>query len=277
MAEPNIDDTSLMRISSIDEQQRHPRAILQATPSIISSDGISLPGSILDILDRIYSSRAHRRCMDLSYLTLLAMTLGVVFWISYWLTSNRCHNLKDPQTNSSLCNAVILFEVITIISVCISPILLIITIYFWIQYSCSNPLDPIREKYLELKLENNQWKQQLNYYFHQKKTKYSHWCYRKKERKLNDRGYGYIILSPHGIVLDELILLSARNDIINDGIIFPNEKILKLSFKKTCRRPWKIYLSIYLPENYIEQGYTEKLTQLLKIQINIDNSLPLRP
>ncbi|CAF2322327.1 unnamed protein product [Rotaria sp. Silwood2] len=276
MLESSRDDTSLIQVSSVDEQQRNPQAILQTSASTISCEGINLPRNILDVLDGIYSSRAHRRCMDLSYCTLLSMTLAVIFWVSYWLTYNRCQNLKDPQSNTSLCNVVIVFEVFIYISSCISPILFIIMIYFWIQYSCYNPLDSIRENYFELKLEGNRWKQQLDYYFYQYNTKYLNCCYRKQVNELNNRGYGYIILSRHGIVLDELIVLSARTDIIDNGIILHHEKILKLTFKKTCRRPWKISLSICLPENYVEQGYKEKLIQLLKIQINVDDTRSLR-
>ncbi|CAF0862292.1 unnamed protein product [Rotaria sordida] len=279
MLEQSRDDANLNRVSSMEEeeQQRHPQAILQTSPSTISSDGINLPRSVLDVLNDIYANQAHRRCMDISYCTLLSMTLGITFWVSYWLTSNRCQNLKDPQSNSSLCNVVIMFEVFTFITVCISPILFIFSIYFWINYACYNPLDRIRENFFELKLEGNQWKQQLDYYFSRKKIKYLNCCYYKQKQQLNNRGYGYIILSSHGIVLDELLLISTRNNIIDNGIIFPNEKILRLTFKRTCTRPWKIQFSIYLPENYDEQHYTEKLTQLLKIQINIDNTRPLRP
>ncbi|CAF3448981.1 unnamed protein product [Rotaria socialis] len=265
---------SLITMPSIDEEQRHPRAILQTNQSTISSEILNLPRTVIDVFDDIYSSRVHRRCIDFSYFTLLSMTLGVVFWVAYWISSNRCQNLRNPQSNSSICDFVIVFQVFSIISISISPFLFILMIYSWIRYSCHNPLDPIRNKFLELKLEDNLWQQQLSYYYNVKMSRYSRCLRRKQEMELHERGYGYVILSSHGIILDELILLSARTNIIDEGVIYNDENILKLTFKKTCLRPWKIHLSIYLPENYVEQRYREKLMQILKIQIRIENIFP---
>jgi hypothetical protein len=72
-------------------------------------------------------------------------------------------------------------------------------------------------------------------------------------------------LSPHGIVIDELILLSAQKNIIDNGILLDNNKVLKLTFKRTWTRPWKIRISIYLPDNPANPINIEEIKQLLKI------------
>jgi hypothetical protein len=273
MSQRKDEDLDLLRIPSIEEQQ-HLRIILQTSPSTISFETANLPRSILDILNDIYSNRTHRRCIRISYFTLLSMTFAVVFWVSYWLAYNRCQNSKNPQSDSFLCDLVIIFEVFTFTLIGISPLLLILTIYSWINYACYNPFDSIRDNFIGFKIEGEQWKQQLNYYYDRKKTSYFN-CFRRKQRKeLTDRGYGYIILSPHGIVIDELIILTARRNIIDDGILLDNEKKLKLTFKRNCKRPWKTHISIYLHEDFSNRRTMEELMQLLKIRINIDAILP---
>jgi len=269
------DTINLIQIPNIDEEQRrHPRAILGTSPSTISFEASNVPSSILDVLDEIYSNRAHRKCINISYFTLLSMTLSVMFWIFYWLTYNRCQNIVNSEMKSFLCDLAIIFETSTFVSLSISPFLFIFMIYSWINYSCYNPIDLIREKFIGFKIEGNQWKNQLNYYYNENKIKYFN-CFRYKQRKeLNERGYGYIILSSHGIIIDELILLTDRKNIIDNGILLDNNKLLKLTFKKTYIRPWKIHISIYLPENSIDPHHMEELLKLLKIQPNIDAVLP---
>ncbi|CAF1354259.1 unnamed protein product [Adineta steineri] len=266
-------DVNLVRLPSIDEQHDR-QVILNASPSIISFETVNLPKSILDILDDLYSNRSHQRCIHISYFTLLSMTLTVIFWISYWLTYNRCQNLKDPQPNSFLCDLVLIFEVLTFTLISITPVLFIFMIHSWIIYSCYNPFDSIRDNFIGFKIEGEQWKQQLDYYYQRKKTRYLN-CFRCKQRKeLNDRGHGYIILSTHGIVIDELIMLNDQKNIIDKGILLDNGKILKLTFKRTCKRPWKTYIEIYLTDDLINRRTMEELMESLKIQINIDAILP---
>ena len=276
MNEDDNDGGDLLRIPSIDEhQQRHSRVILQTSPSAISFETSNIPGSALDVLDDLYSNRAHRRCTDRSYYTLLSMTLAVIFWICYWLTYNRCENSEDRDSNPFLCKVVIILEVLTFASLILAPVLFIFMIYSWIRYSCYNAFDHIREKFVGFKLEGNQWKRQLDYYYIKKKSKYFN-CLRRKQRKeLNDRGYGYIILSPYGIAIDELILFSNRKKIIDDGIVSDTEKLLNLTLKKGCLRFWKKDISIYLPDDLINQRVMEELMELFKIQINTDSLLPI--
>jgi len=147
------------------------------------------------------------------------MTLTVVFWISYWLSYNRFQNSEDPQSNSFLCDLVIIFDVFTFTLVGSSPFLLILTIYCWIHYSCYNPFDLIRENFIGFKIEGEPWKQQLDYYYDRKRTSYLNFFRCKQRKELNDRGHGYIILSSHGILIDELIILADRKNIIHNGIL----------------------------------------------------------
>jgi hypothetical protein len=151
---------------------------------------------------------------------------------------------------------------------------LILTIYCWIHYSCYNPFDSIQENFIGFKIEGEPWEQQLDYYYDRKRTSYLN-CFRCKQRKeLNDRGHGYIILSSHGILIDELVILADRKNIIDDGILLEDEKVLKLNIKQNCKRPWKTDISIYLPEDLINQRAIEEPIELLKIQINIDTIRP---
>jgi hypothetical protein len=272
MVEEEKDTLNLVNPSTINEQeQRHPQGILQTISSTIDSESSGVPEHIIDVFDEIYSNRTHQKCISISYCTLLSMTLSVIFWISYWLTYNRCQNLDDPQIKTFLCDLVIILENLTFISLGISPFLFIFTIYSWIRYSCYNSIDSIRENCIKFKIEGNQWKKQLDYYYNKKKIKCSN-CFRRKQRKeLYERSYGYIILSSHGIIIDELILLSDKKYIIDNGILLDNNKLLKLTFKKMCTRPWKSRISIYLPENPINQYDMEKLRKLFQIQTNNDD------
>jgi hypothetical protein len=275
MVEEERDNVNLIRISNEDEQyQHHPRAILETSPSIISFESSNIPPSVFDILNEIYSDRTHRKCLNISYFTLLSMSLAVIFWICYWLAYNRCQNLEDPELNSFLCDLVIIFETLTFTSLGITPFLFIFMIYSWINYFCYNPMDSIKENCKDFKIERDQWKKQLDYYYNKKTIKYLN-CFRRKQKKeLYERGYGYIILSSHGIVIDELIILSAKKNIIDNAILLENNKLLKLTFKKIFTRPWKIHISIYLPEQPIHQRDLEELQKLFHIQVTND---PISP
>jgi hypothetical protein len=129
-------------------------------------------------------------------------------------------------------------------------------------------MDFIRQNHKGFKIEGNQWKKQLNYYYKKNKNKYWNCFHYKQRKELYQRGYGYIILSSYGIVIDELILLSAKKNIIQNGIILENNKLLKLNFKRTWTRPWKIRISIYLPDDSIDAHHMEELHKLFKIQTN---------
>ncbi|UJR24909.1 hypothetical protein I4U23_006273 [Adineta vaga] len=273
MSNQQNDNENLVQIATLDEQHQL-RTILQSSPSTISFEAANLPRNILDIFDEIYSTRTHRRCIHISYFTLLFMTLAIIFWITYWLLYNRCQNSKDPHFNSFLCDLVLIFEVLTFILIGISPLMILLTIYSWIVYSCYNPLDSIRENFLGFKLEGEQWKQQLDDYYRKKKSRYFN-CLRCKQRnELQERGYGYIILSPHGIIIDELLIFTAKRNIIQKGIIFDDKKLLNLTFKRTCQRPWNNQLDIYLSEDLIHRRTMEELMHLLKISIDITSLLP---
>jgi hypothetical protein len=268
MTNEERDTVQLIKIANTDEQEeRHPRAILETNPSIISLGNSNIDSNIvINVFDEIYSNRTHRKCISISYLTLLSMTLAITFWMFHWIAYNRCKNVKDdPELELFLCDLAVVLETLTFILLGITPILFITMILFWIHYSCYNPMDSIRENKILLKVEDNQWEEQLNYYFNKKKCRYFN-CFRRKQRKeLKERKYGYIILSPHGIVIDELILLSAQKNIIDNGILLDNNKVLKLTFKRTWTRPWKIRISIYLPDNPANPINIEEIKQLLKI------------
>jgi hypothetical protein len=268
MHETQNNDVNLNRIPSVEEQQqRNPRAILDTSPSTIGFETANLPQSVLDVLNDVYSNRTHRRCIDISYCALLSMTIAVIIWVSYWLISTRCEEL---QSNIFICDLALTFEILILVSVGIAPLLFIFMIYSWINYSCYNPFDLIRENFVGFKLEGNQWKQQLDYYYKNKKSRCFN-CFRRKQREeLNDRAYGYIILSPYGIVIDELSIFSSKKNIIDEGIVLDHQNILKLTLKKSCARPWKRSILIHLPEDLINQLVLEELMNLLKIQINMD-------
>jgi hypothetical protein len=205
MTNEERDTVQLIKIANSDEQEeRHPRAIWETNPSIISLGNSNIDSNIMiNVFDEIYSNRTHRKCIYISYLTLLSMTLGITFWMFHWIAYNRCKNVKDdPKLELFLCDLSIVLETLTFILLGITPILFILMILFWIHYSCYNPIDSIRENKILLKIEGNQWEEQLNYYFNKKKCRYFN-CFRRKQRKeLKERKYGYIILSPHGIVID---------------------------------------------------------------------------
>ncbi len=259
MANEERDSIHLIRVDE-QEEEHHPQVILDINPSIIN---LGDSNDVINIFDEIYSDRIHRKCVYISYLTLLSMTLAIIFWMFYWIAYNRCKNVKDNyQLELFLCDLDIILETLTFISLGITPILFILMILFWIHYSCYNPMDSIRNDAKIYKIIDHQWNEQLNYYFKKKKFQYLNCCRCKQRKELNERKYGYIILSSHGIVIDELILLSAKKHIIDNGILLNNNKLLKLTFKKTWTRPWKIQIDIYLPDDPIN---IEELKQLLKI------------
>jgi len=275
MVEEERDNVNLVRISNEDEQYpRHSRAILETSPSIISFESSNIPPSVFDVLNEIYSDRTHRKCVTISYFTLLSMSLSVIFWICYWLAYNRCQNLEDPESNSFLCDLVTIFETLTFVSLSIIPFLFLYMIYSWINYFCYNPMDSIRKNCKDFKLEGDQWKKQLNYYYNKQKIKYLNCFHYKQKKELYERGYGYIILSSFGIVIDELIILSNRKNLIDNAILLEDNKLLKLIFKRTFTRPWKIHILVYLPEHTIHQRDLEQLQKLFHIQNTNDSISP---
>jgi hypothetical protein len=135
-------------------------------------------------------------------------------------------------------------------------------IIFWIIFSCTNPIDRIRNDFIGFRLEGNQWKHQLDYYFKKKKTCFQ-CCSYQKRKKLIDRNFGYIILSTHGIIFDELFLLSSHKHILINGILIDNGRILKLVFKN-C---FKNEILIYLPDQIINQEVFQEVAKILKINL----------
>lgn len=257
----NADTVDLISISSRVDNQNE-RQLSFSRINVDSSD-------VLNVFDEIYSNRVHQKCLTRSYLTLLSMTLSVIFWIFHWLTLNRCENVDSENLKLFLCDLTTIFEMLAYILIGITPFLLIIMIYSWTHYSCTNPMDSIRENYKFFKIENDQWKNQLNYYYKKNKFSYLNCFKRKQINDLYDRGYGYIILSSHGIVIDELLLLSAKQNIIDKGILLNEDNLIKLTFKRTCLRPWKIHIDIYLPEDIMEEQHNiQQLQQLFHIETN---------
>jgi hypothetical protein len=237
---------------------------IEISTSTISFDSDNSPRSIIDELDDIYTHRSHARCIHLTYLTLLSMTFGVIYWMSYWLIFNRCENLVSLQSNSFSCKLVFIFQILTFISISLSPLFFILMIISWITFSCRNPIDPIRNEFIGFRLEGNQWENQINSYYKNQKN-FFHFCSYRKRKELINRDYGYIILSPHGIILDEFFLLNSR---INNGILIDNGRILKLDFKG-C---YKTEIFIYLPGDIINQQAWKDFMQ----KINIHDTLPSR-
>ncbi|CAF1034253.1 unnamed protein product [Adineta ricciae] len=273
MSDEHNGNLNLIPISTVDNQH-YLRILLQSSPSTISFETANIPRDILDILNEVYSNRRHRQCIHMSYFTLLSMTLAVFFWIGYWLSYTRCHNIKNPESNAFLCDLIIIFEVLTFTLIGISPVMIVATVYLWIAYSCYNPFDSIRDNFLGFKIEGEQWKKQLDYYYQKKKTRYFNCLRCKQQKELHERGHGYIILSPHGIVIDELLMFTGKKKIIRDGIVLDDEKMLNLTFNRTCQRPWRNQISIYLPEDLINRQTMEEITELLKISINTNALLP---
>lgn len=261
MNEVERDSVNLISISTIEN----------ANNVRLNLERVSVDSSyVLDVFDEVYSNRVHQKCLNISYFTLLSMTLSVIFWVLNWLASNRCGNTDEPKLKNFLCALVTIFESITFILIGISPFLFLFMIYSWINYSCYNPMDAIRVNSKFFKIEDDQWKAQLDNYYTKKKLKCFNFFRRKQMKELYERGYGYLFLSSHGIVIDELLLLSAKKNIIDKGTLSNDNKLLKLTFKKTCLRPWKIHIDIYLPDNNIQQNDIEQLQQLFQIETNND-------
>ncbi|UJR23888.1 hypothetical protein I4U23_026860 [Adineta vaga] len=232
--------SDLIQIQGIDYDERE----LSTSMSVISFDESDLSGNILNDLDHIYTQRFHQRCMMLTYLTLLSMTCAALSWMIYWLLYNQF---------------VLIFQILIFSFLGISPCLFILMIISWLIFSCRNPFDRIRTNFICFRLEGIHWQNQLNYYFKQK----SCWNY-FPQKKLIDRNFGYIILSPHGIVFDELFLKISCKPIIVNGIFVEHDRILKFECKKI---PTKEFL-VYLPEELIKPETFEELTRILKIPMN---------
>jgi len=252
--------TDLVQIQGLDDERE-----ISTSLSTISFDFDNFPGSVIDDLDQIYTHRYHKRCITLTHLTLISMTFGVISWMIYWLIYNRCEKLLSLEFNSFICKFVFIFEILIFTFLSLSAIFFILMIIFWIRFSCQNPIDPIRNNFHAFKLEGNQWKDQLEYYFKQKTTCF-HFLYFRKRKKLIERNFGYIILSPHGIIFDELFLLTSPKHIIFNGTLIGNGRILKLELKQYL----KSEILIYLPEEIINQEAIEEFMQILKINIEVN-------
>jgi len=252
--------TDLVQIQGLDDERE-----ISTSLSTISFDFDNFPGSVIDDLDQIYTHRYHKRCITLTHLTLISMTFGVISWMIYWLIYNRCEKLLSIEFNSFLCKFVFIFEILIFTFLSLSAIFFIFMIIFWIRFSCQNPIDPIRNNFHAFKLEGNQWKNQLDYYFEHKTTCF-HFLYFRKRKELIQRNFGYIILSPHGIIFDELFLLTSPKHIIINGALIDNGRILKLELKQYLKGE----ILIYLPEEIINQEAIEEFMQILKINIEVN-------
>lgn len=250
--------SNLLQIQGCDDERER-----SASASTISFEFDDIPRSVIDDLDEIYSHRSHKQCMNLSYLTLLSMTLAVIYWIGYWLTYNRCEEFLSLQISSLMCKFSFAFEMLTFISLSFSPLFFILMIIFWMRFACQNPIDLIRRDFIGFRLEGDQWKNQLDYFSKRK----SNICYFKNYKELINRNFGYIILSPHGIILDELLLLTSRKHILINGLFITNKQILKLEFKQCCKNE----IFIYFPDELISQEIIEEFKQILKIDIQISD------
>ena len=226
------------------------------------------PKQLFDVLNQLYDDRTHRKCILASYLTLLSMILTIVSWMSYWLVYNRSENSRDAQVKISLHDIATLLETLNFCFLGSTPFLFLLMISLWIRYSCYNPMDSIREDGKLIHIENEQWRKQLNYFYEKKFFRLFNCFHSKQRRELDERGYGYVILSSHGIVIDELLLLSARRDIIDHAILSNHGHQLELTFKRTCSSPLRFHVSIYLSEDLSEREDFEELKQLLQIQNN---------
>jgi hypothetical protein len=251
------------QIQGLDDERELSISIL--TNSI---DGDNFPRSVIDDLNEIYTHRYHKRCINITYLTLISMAFGVIFWMFYWLAYGYCKEFPSIEADSFSCKSAFIFEILTCFSLSLSPFLFVLMIIFWIIFSCKNPIDEIRNDFIGFKLEGNQWENQLNYYF-KIKTNCFQFCLNKKRKELIHRNFGYIILSSHGIIFDELFLITSDKNILINGILINNRRILKLEFKNY----FKDQLLIYLPEQLINQEILEEFIKILKININISQYL----
>jgi hypothetical protein len=253
--------TNRVQIQGVEDE----RELSTSTSTITSIDFEHFPSSIIDYLDEIYSHRRHKRCINLTYLTLLSMTCAVIFWMIYWLIYDSCEELRSLKIDSFSCKVLFIFKILIFSSIGLIPFLFIFMIISWCIYSCNNPIDEIRKNFIGFRLEGNQWENQLNYYFKKQINCFSKLCLYQRRKRLIHRNFGYIILSSHGIIFDELFLLTSHKNILINGILINNEQILKLEYRACCKNQ----LLIYLPEELINPGILEEFMKILKIKINI--------
>lgn len=231
---------------------------LSFSASIISLDDDYSSKDIIDDLDRIYTHRSHQRCMTLTYLTLLTMTLAVGSWMFYWLLYNHCEKLlATGQKNPLTCKFVFPFQVLIFSFVGSSTIFFILMIIAWFVFACRNPLDRIRTNFLAFRLEGIDWQNQLDCHF----KRHSKCLNFVRRKRLLDRNFGYVILSSHGILFDELFLQTSREKLVINGQFLEHERILKLECKKND-------LLIHLSEELISRNIIEELQRILKIRIS---------
>lgn len=258
----NQDTRHLVHGSDRSEIHRFHRSV-----SMISYERSNIPPKqVFDVLNQLYDDRTHRKCILITFLTLLSMTLTIVSWMSYWLAYNRSENVENSQLKTFLFDLATILETLTFSFLGSSPILFILMISFWIRYSCYNPMDSIREDGKLIRIEDEQWQKQLNYFYRKKFFRCLNCFHNKQRRELDERGYGYIILSSHGIVIDELLLLSARRNLIDHAILSEYGQRLDLTFKRTCSNPFRFHVSIFLSEDLNQRQDFNELKQLLQIQ-----------
>ena len=252
-----------LQLQGLDDE----RELSCSTSTIVIDVEYSLP-SVLDHLDQIYTHRRHKRCIHLTHLTLLCMTCSVIFWMIYWITYDYCEQSLALKETSIICKTVFICQICIFISIGLSPILFILMVIFWMSFACSNPIDRIRRNFIGFRLEGTQWENQLDDYF-KKQSNYFRYSASRKRKQLLQRNFGYIILSPYGILFDEIFLLISSNHLISNGIFIENERILKLKLNQ-CRRN---EIVIYLPEEMIKQEVFEALRNRLRINIDTIFSL----
>lgn len=235
--------------------------------SIVSIDLDLVPLNVIDHFDGIYSHQSHKRCINSTYLTLLLLTFSVIFWMIYWMTYEYCQKSIAEDHRSIVCNSVSILQYSTIVCLCLSPLSFILMIYFWIRYSCENPIDKIRTHFVGFKLDGHQWQNQLNWY-----NRHFSFCSRKQLQRLRHRNFGYMILSRRGIIFDELFISTSSKRYFLSGRFQPNEQILYLNVNNYS----KTTFSIYLPQHIVNQQSFEELSRILRIQITQDQILPAR-
>lgn len=269
----DADSVRLVRETNTTEQGRlRPLSTFRRTYSAISLDtGNVSPKQVFDVLNQIYDDRTHRKCLLTSFFTLISMTLAIVSWMTYWLVYNRSENAVDEHVRNSLYNVATFLETLTFILLGTTPVLFMTMIILWIRYSCYNPMESIREDGKLIRIEDEQWRKQMNYFYRQKPCRFFN-CFNSKQRKeLDERGYGFIILSSHGIVIDELLLLSARRNLIDHAILSDYGRLLDITFKRTCSSPIRFHVQIYLSECLNNRDDFAQLKQLLQIHDDDDH------
>jgi hypothetical protein len=219
------------------------------------------PPHVLDHLDEIYTHRNHKRCINLTYLTLLSMTCAVIFWMIYWMIYEHCQRIFSLEETSFLCKTVFISQILIFIFIGLSPIFFILMIISWVMFACSNPIDRIRNDFIGFRLEGSTWEKQLNDYFRCSSS--------RKRKKLLQKNFGYMILSPYGIIFDELFLLTSSKRILINGTLIDNGRTLKLELNKYFTNE----ILIYLPEHIINPELIEELRKTLKININANPPL----